>query len=72
MYGLLNFGSGTFSSISTIGLLIDAYIGAYVFVTEREEDLSQYIGYFKKSSPRPIAASSVDNDGNRDNSFHKI
>ena len=49
MYGLVNFASGTFSSISTLLLLLDAYIGAYVFVTERDEDLSQYIGYFKKS-----------------------
>jgi len=50
MYGLTNFASGTFSSISTIVLLVDAYIGAYVFVSEREEDLGQYLGYFRKNT----------------------
>jgi len=32
--------------MSTVVLLIDAYIGAYVFVTGREETISQYLGYF--------------------------
>lgn len=47
LYGLVNFASGTFSTISTIVLLIDAYIGAFIFVTENE--LTQYAGYFKKA-----------------------
>ena len=49
LYGLGNFGSGTFSSISTILLLADAYIGAYIFVTEREESISQYLPWVSKS-----------------------
>jgi len=53
--------------------LADAYIGAYIFVTEREENLSQYLPWVGKRVQRPIAPSNPDNDdGNGDNSFHKI
>jgi hypothetical protein len=72
LYGLMNFTSGTFSTLSTLVLLVDSYIGAYIFVTGREETLSEYVGYFKKSIQRPIAQSNNENDGNPDNAFHKI
>ena len=71
-YGLANFGSGPFSSVSTIVLLADAYIGGYLFVTERGEDISEYIGCSRKRLARPAVESNGDNDGNRDNSFYKI
>lgn len=48
LYGLVNFTAGTFSTISTIILLVDAYIGLYVFSTETEGDLSEYLNYFTK------------------------
>lgn len=70
VYGVLNITSGPFSAISTILLFIDAYIGAFIFVTEN--DISEYAGYFKKGSYRPMAQTSADNDGNQDNSFFKI
>jgi hypothetical protein len=72
LYGLVNLTSGTFSTISTIVLLLDAYVGLYVFSTETEGDLSEYLNYFKKSVSRPMAQTTADNDGNRDNSFLKI
>jgi uncharacterized membrane protein len=72
MYGLVNFTSGTFSSISTILLFLDAYVGLYIFSTEKEGDFCKYLNYFKKSAYRPMAQTTADNDGNRDNSFVKI
>jgi len=72
MYGLVNLTSGTFSSISTILLFLDAYVGLYIFSTETEGDLGKYLNYFKKSAYRPMAQTTADNDGNRDNSFVKI
>lgn len=71
LYGLGNFASGTFSSISTILLFLDVYIGAYIFVTERDEEIGDYIGFFRKSL-RQITRGNTDNDGNRDNSFLKF
>lgn len=69
MYGLLNIATGPYSTIATILLFVDAYIGAWIFVTEN--DLSQYVGYFEKNALRTNQVSG-EGDGNRDNQFFKI
>lgn len=82
VYGLSHLGYGVFSTIGALALLVDAFIGFYLFVTERKGDLASYlhffqvdIKYFKKKfvMSRP-SLSRDENDGYQydDNDFMKI
>lgn len=55
LYGFLSLGSGLFSGISTLLMVVDAYIGFYLFVAERHGDVSEYFACFKKAIYRPMA-----------------
>jgi len=70
LYGVVCFGSGIFSTISTLAMMIDAYIGFYLFVTERHGDVWEYLSYFNKTIYRPTEP--VNSDGNKDDAFAKI
>ena len=72
LYGFMHLGSATFSTIATAVMIVDAYIGFYLFVKERHEDIGEYLTYFKKTVNRPMAQKSHDSDANLDNAFVKI
>lgn len=59
VYGFLSLGSGTFSTISTMILIIDAYIGFYLF---NDCNVEEYLNYLKKKVTKPMAQSAIDND----------
>lgn len=54
LFGFTHLGSA-FSTMATVVMMVDAYIGFYLFVTERHGDVGEYLTYFKKTINRPMS-----------------